>query len=326
MKGKYIYGIIKSNGVRKGLDIAGIGGRGVFSLNWRDLAAVVSTAKLQSYKTLTKEESVRDLVFHQKVIEEVMKEAVILPAKFGTMAEKEDEVTEVIKKGYPLLKATLKKMEGKLEVDLVATWETLEVVKAVYQENKKIQKQQARVAKSPEGRGVQEKIVLGKMVAEELARRKDRYGKMIMNSLSKFAVDVCPHDLFEEEVVFNAAFLLERTKIKAFEKEVNKLDKKLAGRLNFRLVGPLPPYSFATILVRRFKKEEVEQAKKALGLNGNLSLPKVKKAYHQKAEKFHPDKGGNSLEFSAVDAAYKLLREFCQNGLLNVEIMKWGEH
>ena len=60
-------------------------------------------------------------------------------------------------------------------------------------------------------------------------------------------------------------------------------------------------------------------------LNGDLSMEKVKQTYDTLAMKLHPDKGGNPLEFELVTSAYKLLRNFTQNGLVAISLYKWEE-
>ena len=147
-----------------------------------------------------------------------------------------------------------------------------------------------------------------------------------MKALKKETVESCSHALADVNMLLNQAFLVERGKEKAFNHALNKLDSRFDGLLNFRLVGPLPPYSFATLVIESLDEKEVAKARETFKLNGQLSLEKLKQTYDKLAMRLHPDKGGNPLEFKIVTSAYKLLRNFMQNGLIAVSLYKWEEH
>ena len=56
-------------------------------------------------------------------------------------------------------------------------------------------------------------------------------------------------------------------------------------------------------------KEEIQKAMDILGVNKNSTLKQIKRAYHKKALKNHPDKGGTEEEFKKIGAAYALLQD-----------------
>ena len=62
--------------------------------------------------------------------------------------------------------------------------------------------------------------------------------------------------------------------------------------------------------------EEIEKARKLLGLNQFASLEEMKRAYRKKAFLYHPDKGGSESAqdeemMKSLNQAYKLLMEYC---------------
>ncbi len=111
-----------------------------------------------------------------------------------------------------------------------------------------------------------------------------------MQTLKQETVDACLHGLASDEMIFNAAFLLEKKNEEFFTQTVHSLDHKLENAVNFRVVGPLPPYSFSTILLERIDPDRIEEAKKIFGLKGEITDKIVRDAYHQLAQKCHPDK------------------------------------
>ena len=116
-----------------------------------------------------------------------------------------------------------------------------------------------------------------------------------------------------DQMVTNSAFLINRNKKEKFEQVIDRLDEEYKGLLNFKLVGPLPCYSFYTIEVKELNREHVTQAKTELGLREETSESEIKKAYLEKAKLFHPDTNpgnGNEENFNRINKAYHTLLDY----------------
>lgn len=326
MKSKYIYGVIKTEKPEEFGKI-GIGSpeSSVATVALNNLAAVISDSPWKIYKSVAKEETVKDLVTHQFVIEKVMEKFTIIPVKFGTMLESENEVRKFLEKGYFFLRNMLRQMEGKIELDVVASWKMPQAVVSLYRRSSRIKRKQAEIAALGAKATLKDKVTLGKLVERALKTKKVRFSKLIAQTLKKEAVDFYPHDLADETMVFNGAFLIERQNEEFFNKSVNLLDQKLEDTLNFRLVGQLPPYSFATVVIEKINLKEVEEAKKTLGLNGNITTKRVSDAYRRLAQEFHPDKQGgrDPLHFNLINSSYRVLRNFAEKGFIHVDIYRF---
>jgi len=333
MKGKYLYGVIgktknTSDGDPKGLSCKELlRGGGIATVDFRRLSAVVAEAEVKDYHKLPKEETVRELVSHQQTIEKIMSEIPILPVKFGTILKDEEEVTAVLEKGYFFLRNTLRKIEDKIELDLVCFWDEQKAAQMACQKSKKIRDYYtSEVARRDSSDGEMEaKITLGKLVADYLSSKREKLRNQILKTLKKEAVESCSHALADVNMLLNQAFLVEKEREEAFNHALNTLDSKFADLLNFRLVGPLPPYSFSTVVVDVLDKEEVEKAKKVLKVDGKVSRGEIKKAYNKLASTLHPDHGGNPIEFELVTKSYKLLKEFAEHGQIGIHLYLWEE-
>ena len=326
--GIYIYGIIKASNPRE-FGAIGIGDQptSVATLAFKDIAAVVSESPYTIYDSLAKEKTVRDLVTHQFVLEKVMASFTVLPVKFGTMVESAGEVLTLLEKGYALLSDELRKMEGKIELDVVAQWEMPKVMAAIYRDSPHIQRKQREFALKGSQVAVEEKVTLGQLVAERIQTHKASSIQLILQTLKEEAVDLCLHDVVSDEMILNAAFLLEKKREESFNEAVTLLDQKLENAVNFRVVGPLPPYSFATILLESIDPGSVEAARKTLGLRGEREITgkAVRDAYRQLAQKSHPDSGGSAgiQDFSRLHAAYRTLKNVVEHGMTRVEVYRW---
>lgn len=324
--GIYIYGISKTSSPRE-FGAIGIGDRptNVATLAFKDIAAIVSESPYTTFDSLAKEKTVKDLVTHQFVLEKVMASFTVLPVKFGTMVENMDEITTFLEKGYALLSDELRKMEGNIELDVVAQWDMPKVMAAIYRDSPHIQSKQREFAIKGRQVAIEEKVTLGQLVAERIQAHKASSTQLILQTLKEAAIDLCLHDVVSDEMILNAAFLLEKKYEESFNEAVALLDQKLENTVNFRVVGPLPPYSFATILLERIDPDSVGAARKTLGLHGELTEKAVRDSYRQLAQKSHPDSGGgaNSQDFSRLHLAYRTLKNVVEHGMTRVEVYRW---
>lgn len=320
MLGKYIYGITKNSDKNQILKQDGLA-----TVDYQDLSAVIADVERKDYLSLAKEEVVKILINHQQMIERIMKNlGTILPVKFGTMLKDEKEVNSVLEKGNSFLAGTLEMMKDKIEVDLVCFWNEEKAAQMAYQENKRIQKMQANLSKKGNV-ALEDKIALGKEIAKYLTSKREEISNHILEVLKKEAVKSCNHALVDVNMLLNQAFLVEKRNEEVFNRALNRLNSIFADVVNFRLVSPLPPYSFATVVVDVLEEEEVEKAKEILNLDGQISKENVKKVYDKLAFKLHPDHGGNPVEFEQVTKGYKTLRKFAEQGLVGVNLYQWEE-
>ncbi len=115
----------------------------------------------------------------------------------------------------------------------------------------------------------------------------------------------------DDLMILNTAILLRKKEESEFGSRVQKLDDTFAGNLCFKLIGPLPPYSFLCFEIEWAEAKETREALTLLGLNADASLDNLKNAYYQKAQASHPDKIRDSLDspadFKKVTEAYKFL-------------------
>jgi len=311
---KYIYGVIQ-NGGRTTFGPLGIGGRGdeVYVVPYHDLAAVVSDCPEVDYKAVReKEKIVRDLAAHQRVTEEVMKYCSILPMKFGTMVE-EKGVGSILRQGYFSLKEAQDAFQDKVEVEVVVTWDLASLFREIGNEEP-IAKLKAKTEREPGLRGLNDRIKLGKMVYESLGRRREDHQREIIEFLASCSIDRQKNALLDDSFVMNVAFLIDKERQDEFDERLEELDKRTGCALNFRRIGPLPPYSFATIEMRPMSQKEVKEARELLGLGEKASLRQIKGAYYDLAQEFHPDAQSHSdaeERFTRIAQAYKLLESYC---------------
>jgi len=318
INGIYIYCIIATDKkISFGPIGIGPGGKEVRTLPYRGVAAVISSSLPPLPNPKDKEALIRQLALHQSVVEKVMANYTVLPIKFGTTLDSMEDVEMVLRKAHAEFKNTLDQINNKIELDVVALWKGDQIFKDIATEDKEIQRLREEVAsKSPED-SHDHKIRLGKMVESALTKKREKYVEDILKTLGSWVDSFRLHRIVADKMVMNAAFLIDRRAERKFDSEIRGLNEKFGERINFRCVGPLPPYSFNTIEIGRVEFSAIDEARKTLGLDEEATLSTIKEAYRKLALKYHPDQNNGSLavqgQFEKICQAYQLMTDYCQH-------------
>ncbi|MBI1882894.1 MAG: GvpL/GvpF family gas vesicle protein [Chlamydiae bacterium] len=238
--GKYIYGIISSNGAENFGPI-GIGGQSdeVMTLGSEGLAAVVSNASMDHY-VLSRE----NMTAHMKVIEKVMELYNILPMRFCTVADTSDEIISFLERNSKELTDLLRDMDGKVEMDIKVRWKDMKkIYQEIAQENRKIR--DLKSAKPPQTQ--RDLIHAGELVAAALEKKKAAEGEGYLVPFKKLAKGSKTMESGADEVVIHEAFLIDKDWLKEFDQSAEKLAEKFGDRLDVKSVGPMAPFSFVTL-------------------------------------------------------------------------------
>ena len=313
--GKFIYGFVSTN-ERQSLGFMGIDRGEVSIFPYQDVAAVVSDLPFTEFDSLPKETLILNLAVYQAVIERVMKGSHIIPVKFGTMIEGEEELKRVLENGYGSIGENLKQMEGKIELNVAAVWSDLETVLKEIGEEEGIKRlKEEAVSKAPD-EVFEIKISVGRLVKESLDKRKEECASLILDVLKKEAEDHCTHAMMDDSMIVNTAFLINKDQQTEFERKVEELDSHFQDTINFRIVGPLPPYSFSTFEITKVEFAALNQARETLGLDKEFAPFEIRDTYWDLSKKFHPDKFPGDSEaqerFEEITKAYQMLTEYCQ--------------
>jgi len=316
--GKCIYCLIES-GKEEEFAEEGVGeeGSAIYSVSAGGIAAVVGDSMSGSPLTMNKEELVKKLAAHQAVVEGVMKGHTVLPVKFGTTAMNNDEVASILLQGANQFRELLNNIRGKVEVDVVAFWNKT-VFKDVLEEEPDIRKARDEVAAKGKEVTLEDSVKVGQMLAEALASREAEYARRIMGTLGDCSLDMRQNRIARDDMIVNTAFLIKEEDQKLFDDKVMDLNNEFNDLVDFRCVGPLPPYSFSTIEISRCSFEEIDDARKKLGLDPGADLAATKEAHLRLIPKLHPDRRQAdpeaAKEFEEVTKAYQLLSRYFHQG------------
>jgi hypothetical protein len=225
----------------------GIGGRGdvVRTVEYADLAAIVSDSPEVRYDV-----SRENLMAHQRVLEEAMTRSDVLPVAFGTVAGSDREVEEkLLKREFDELHRYLEHIRGRVELGLKALWHQERLFSEIVAENDEIRALRDSIADRPPDAAYYDRIELGERTTAAINLKRDQEAESILEALRPLAVETRLNRNLTDMMILNAAFLVDKDRVQAFDAKVQALGEVQAERLLFQYVGPLPPYNFVNVSV-----------------------------------------------------------------------------
>jgi hypothetical protein len=245
-QGKYIYCIIETKQERN-FGPVGIGGRGdeVLTIGYDDLSTVVSNYPLTKI-TANRE----NMLTHQKVIEEVMKEFDgVLPVRFGTIASGADEVRNLLDRRYIEFKTALRNMGHKVELGVKGVWKNMDAIFSdIVKENEAVKNLKRALAEG-NSNDMQAKMGLGRMVKKALDEKKEKLAEEIVDRLRRTSCEHILNNTIGDEMFMNAAFLVDKGREKEFDNIIEDLSDEYKDRVRFMYAGPLPVFNFVNIVI-----------------------------------------------------------------------------
>lgn len=246
-EGQYIYCLIEASEARN-FGAIGIGNQGdaVTTIAYRDLSAVVSSVPMTKY-VVSKE----IIISHEKVIEAVMRDYTVLPVRFYTVAPNAEEIRGLLRRRYQEFKKLFRELDNKVELGLKALWKDMNAIfNEIAEENEEIKAVKGGAIGHSTEEADQDKDAIGEMVKLALEHKKAEDGEVLLQPLRGIFVDFCLNRIYGDDMILNAAFLVDRAREREFDGEVEKIAAQHENRIELKYVGPAPPYSFVNIVVR----------------------------------------------------------------------------
>jgi Gas vesicle synthesis protein GvpL/GvpF len=241
VEGKYLYCVTEAAGERLGN--IGIAGKEVTGVTYRDVTAIVSSVP---FKTI--DAGLETIMVHQKVVEACRARATTLPVRFGVIFKDQGGVKEMLEKSYADYRTKLSKLRGKEEfgAKVILDEAGLKRVRAeVETESEEARKLSRAVAKASKGTSYLLKIKLDEAVRNEVAKRIEAMSQAVHDELSRAALESALLKAEHEQIILNAAYLVDNSRREDFQVEAGKVKRKYEMQgLDIHLSGPWAPYSF----------------------------------------------------------------------------------
>ncbi|OGW11566.1 MAG: hypothetical protein A2W77_00415 [Nitrospinae bacterium RIFCSPLOWO2_12_39_16] len=225
----------------------------------QSLYAIVNKVKESEFDEENLKRNLADLEWikakasiHEKAIEGIMKDACVIPFKFATIFNTEDNLKAMLSQHLKEFKALLIKLEDKEEWGVKIYCNSEKLKENLIQEDEQLLNIDKEINSSAPG-----KAYLLKKKKEELLniaanKKLNEYGQVSFDRLKEKPTGVrinklLPKEVTErnDEMILNSAFLINKDKVGDFLNIVEDIRAKYTDKgLFFDCTGPWPPYNF----------------------------------------------------------------------------------
>ena len=231
---------IHLHGVAAASQRAAIEAAGARAIAHRELAAIASES---TGETTRAAELMRR---HWRVLDAIGESATVVPVRFGTVvAGHQNVIDEFLEPLHDDLAAQLAALDGKVQLTVKGTYDEQALMRSIVERSPQVARLRERVRSLPDAAAHFERIQLGELVAAEVEQDRERDSAWLLEQLEGLAVATSREQAGGLDGAVNAAFLVERARVDEFGAAVSAAEEQLAGRVQLRCLGPLPPYSFA---------------------------------------------------------------------------------
>jgi hypothetical protein len=182
---------------------------------------------------------------HSAVLNRLAAEITVLPARFGVVVPSDRVlVSDFLEPQRRHMLDTLTHLDGCIELTLRATYLEEQVLQEV-------------IAARPELVGTgggpsrslahESRIEAGRQIAAAIEELADADARWLLQVLSPIIRDVQLRKPLTELNVLNSSLLVERGRLKTFDRRLDEINSKVGRRMQFDCVGPLPPFSFVDL-------------------------------------------------------------------------------
>jgi len=248
----YLYGIVRwpPSGGAKSLG-AGVGDppRPVRVVRAGELAALVSDVSPADMEAQGLRGMRRDMKAHSLLLSAVAATTTVLPVRFGVVLPDERSMVERILLPRRLeLLDYLGHLEGANEVTFRATYVEEQILREVLRAHPELASPPRPTRRhTAMSASAASRIELGRQVAMAIQEEKEHDAQELLELLKPGAKDVRLGKPLADLMVLNASFLVERAKLPAFDRLLERVNASKGSRMTFDCVGPLPPFSFADL-------------------------------------------------------------------------------
>lgn len=307
---RYVYGIVQSE------DSLPQGNFELISLG--DLHAITRIEKEQSLNQLSKQKLGRYLLHHQQVIEGIMAQFPIIPMKLGTYLADEAAVNQLLTQVQAHHRSWFELADGFVEMNFIAAWQKMDGVLAEVSESPEVLNYKNEL-NAKGSISFKERLKLGQIVQQQVLKHGQALNQTLSHRLLPFHQGIQNHALAKDEIVLNSAFLVPKSQLEAFNNEIEDIDEVWGEQMNFRLVGPLPLYSFYCLQIESLDKADIQDAMESLGIETVVDQAQIKQGFRNQVQQIHPDmlqKDGEEEPgvLTNLKDARRILLDFIANG------------
>jgi len=202
-----------------------------------ELGMLCTKIEDDSMATATRE----SMSLYTDVLCQVIKHTTVVPLRFGTLFDQEEEIRRVLKKDKKRYFRFLTSLDNKVEVELKVWWKK-ESFQETMLKNKRLGRWKKAI-ESGEGQGY-DVVEFGKAIMEVADYERKEVEKSFLATLRPLADEWLVKEPMDEFQAFDGVFLVERQKEEDFDQAVGTLYEKCSATMIFKYTGPWAAHHF----------------------------------------------------------------------------------
>ena len=242
--GTYLYGFT-DRAFQPPPDLRGLRGAAVNVIAFADVAAVVSAHPVQRLAPARS-----NVEPHHRVVRHVSSQAPLVPAAFGHVGDSEADILAVMQGHYAEIRREIDRLAHKCEMGLTVSWSVGNIFDHLVRTCPDLRGARDRIFR---GRmpSMNDKLQLGGLFEATLTRERERLTSLLLQPFAPVTCDVFKTPPRDEKTIVNAALLIDRARMGAFEAALPQAAAALGASIAINYSGPWPPYSFVRLRLSR---------------------------------------------------------------------------
>lgn len=205
-----------------------------------ELAAIVGSAPEDDPKATRNQ-----ALGHARVLEAAVRDAPVVPMRFGIMCPSDEEVASgILDDRHDQLTALLARLEGQVQLVLKAYYQEEPLLREILEENPEAAELRETIRQGDEEATRERRMQLGELVGNAIEQRRERDSAELLDRLQGAVLDARSEPPEKELMVLNAPLLVERDGVEDLEALVEEVADEHARLMHFKLLGPMPAYHF----------------------------------------------------------------------------------
>lgn len=189
---------------------------------------------------------------HTEALQRAFGHGPVLPLRFGTVVSDAAALErDVLAPRQEELLARLRGLERMAEMQLKVTYREEPLLRSILASSPKLAQTASRLRDLPAAATHFDRLALGEAITLAVQARREQDGPRLIAELRDLSVAVSVGELTHERSVLNASFLVEDERLDEFDSSAERLSQQFADQMEFKLIGPMPAYSFADQVFER---------------------------------------------------------------------------
>ena len=239
----YLYGFTLADVPHDLNEISGVDQRGVFMITYGDVSALVS-----NYDSGNLEISGDNIIAHQRVVRELMEQSSIIPLEFGLSLKDLWSVEEVIRANHDHLLRELHRIYRKVEMELSLRFAAGNLLEYILGKYPYFREENSRLGDTRLIYDYGNRTRPNPKFEEILTKEKAIFASKVEAIVGPWCAEIARSSFEHKEkevATFNC--LVNRERLKVFEKSIYDAAERYCGDLLLTINGPWAPQHFCDL-------------------------------------------------------------------------------